>query len=579
MSLSESLAYVIPPLAIWLTISGIDDLVLFVLWIWLRATPPSVLPVTEDAGGPERNIAIFTPLWQEDGVVRQMVSHNITAIQYSRFHLFIGAYPNDEKTVEAIQEMEERFPNVHLALVPHNGPTSKADCLNWIYQQMLLQEELTGERFDAVITHDAEDLIHPQSLRAINAHLPHYDMIQVPVLPLPTGVGEWVHGVYIDEFSEFQSRDLYVRARLGGFLPSAGVGTAFSRRALERLAVKAENRIFEPGCLTEDYENGFRVKELGFRQILLPAGRDVVATREYFPRDWRSATKQRTRWVTGIVWQGLERHGWEGGPRQWWWHWRDRKGLIGNPVSLIANVLFCYGLAVPIDSSLLALAPFTIGMAILQAASRAVIVYGVYGWRQALMAPLRIPLANLINSVAGTRATWRYWSARVHGEPLVWLKTAHQYPNRFALEAHRPTIQEVLVQSNYCTAEQIAEAIETKPAGRRLQDWLIDSGVLSEDEMYEALSLQLCVPLASVTPEEIPASTARALPAHIVRSMAVIPIRRQAGELILASPDLPPEETQRSLQEYTRMPVRFALVTRSNYEELCRSMLPKEETV
>lgn len=575
MNWSDPLALILSPLAVYLAVSGGDDLVLFVLWAFFRLSERGRAPGLAPAGDPERNIAIFTPLWQEEAVVRQMVSHNVTAIQYSRFHIFIGAYPNDEPTVEAIREMESRFPNVHLALVPHNGPTSKADCLNWIYQQMLIQEELSNERFDAIVTHDAEDLIHPLALRSIHNHLPFYDMIQVPVLPLPTRLREWVHGVYIDEFSEFQSRDLYVRARLGGFLPSAGVGTAFSRRALERLAVSAENRIFEPGCLTEDYENGFRVRNLGFRQILLPAGPDVVATREYFPRTWHSATKQRTRWVTGIVWQGMERHGWQGGLRQWWWHWRDRKGLIGNPISLAANIVFLLSLFLPLDLpvTVMALAPFTVSIAVLHGVSRAAFVYRFYGWRQAMMAPLRIPLANAINTVAVSRATWRYWKARVRGEPLVWLKTAHQYPNRFALEAHRPTLQDVLVQSNYCTQETVDAAIATKPQGQRLADWMVTRGDLREEEMYEALSLQLCVPLTSVRPWEVPASTSRSLPAHVVRAMSVIPIRRQAGELVLAATELPPEEAQRSLQEYTRMPVRFALVTRSNYDELRRAVL------
>jgi len=520
---------------------------------------------------PERAIAIFMPLWQESGVVRDMVSHNVTAIRYSNYRFFIGAYPNDEPTIAAIRELEGRFPNVHLALVPHDGPTSKADCLNWIYQQMLLQEEQSNQRFDAIVTHDAEDLIHPDSLRAIHAHLPRFDMIQIPVLPLQTPVSDWIHGVYIDEFSEFQSRDLYVRTKLGGFLPSAGVGTAFSRRALERLAATAENRIFEPSCLTEDYENGFRVKDLGFRQILLPAGGGAVATREYFPRTWSAATKQRTRWVTGIVWQGLERHGWQGGPKQWWWHWRDRKGLIGNPVSLLANVLLVVHAAVPMDHPLV---PFTVAMAGLQALTRAAIVYRFYGWRHALLAPLRIPLANGINTVAAIRATWRYWSARWRGEPLVWLKTAHQYPNRFALEAHRPTLQEVLVQSSYCSAEQVAAAVASKPAGKRLADWMIARGDIGEADMYEALSLQLCVPLAFVHPWDVSAATSRALPAHVVRKLEVIPIRRESGELVLAGPELPEEDAQRSLQEYTRKPVRFALVTRSNYDELRRAILP-----
>ena len=575
MQLPESLGSLVPPLVIWLTISGLDDLVLIALWLWLRYKSPTIRSQSRVFNEPERPLAIFTPLWQESGVVRQMVTHNLTAIRYSRFHLFIGAYPNDEPTVEAIRELERRFPNVHLALVPHNGPTSKADCLNWIYQQMLIHEEASFQHFEAIITHDAEDLIHPDSLHAINENLGEYDMVQVPVLPLPTGIGDWVHGVYIDEFSEFQARDLFVRARLGGFLPSAGVGTAFSRKALEGLAFTAENRIFEPSCLTEDYENGFRVKALGFRQILLPGGPEVVATREYFPRTLGAATKQRTRWVTGIVWQGLERHGWQGGPRQWWWHWRDRKGLIGNPISLLTNVLFAVGLFVPFPETGI-LGRFVVGMFVLQTVSRALIVSEVYGWRHALAAPLRIPLANAINSVAGVRATWRYWKSKVRGEPLVWLKTAHQYPNRTALEAHRPTLQEVLLHSNYCTQLQVDDAISGKPPGRLLSDWMVEQGVVSESDMYEALSLQLCVPLAIVDPQTVPPGTARALPAHVVREWSVIPIERQDGELLLAAPELPPEDVQRNLREYTRMPVRFALVTRSNYDSLRRAVLPDE---
>lgn len=45
---------------------------------------------------------------------------------------------------------------------------------------------------------------------------------------------------------------------------------------------------------------------------------------------------------------------------------------------------------------------------------------------------------------------------------------------------------------------------------------------------------------------------------------------------MLAASELPPEEAQRSLQEFTRMPVRFALITRSNYDELRRAILSDE---
>ena len=58
----------------------------------------------------------------------------------------------------------KRHPNVHLAVCPHDGPTSKADCLNWIYQRMILYEEEHGVQFDIIVTHDAEDIIDPDAL-------------------------------------------------------------------------------------------------------------------------------------------------------------------------------------------------------------------------------------------------------------------------------------------------------------------------------------------------------------------------------------------------------------------------------
>ena len=66
-------------------------------------------------------------------------------------------------------------------------------------------------RFDIVMTHDAEDLIHPESLRLINYFARTYDMVQMPVLALPTPAREWSHGLYCDDFAEFQSKDIPVR--------------------------------------------------------------------------------------------------------------------------------------------------------------------------------------------------------------------------------------------------------------------------------------------------------------------------------------------------------------------------------
>ena len=115
-----------------------------------------------------------------------------------------------------------------MVVVPHDGPTSKGDCLNWAYRGMEKHESLHGIRYDVVMTHDAEDLVEPDSLRLVNWFSRDYAMVQVPVLALPTPIAELTHGLYCDEFAEFQTKDIPMRQLLGGFLPANGVGTGFA---------------------------------------------------------------------------------------------------------------------------------------------------------------------------------------------------------------------------------------------------------------------------------------------------------------------------------------------------------------
>ena len=133
-------------------------------------------------------------------MVARMLEHNIASVRYRDYHIFAGAYPNDDQTQKAVRGACERFSNVHLALCPHDGPTSKADCLNWIYQHVGLWEEQYGRRFETIVTHDAEDVIHPDELLWINYYTARFDFIQTPVLALATPLLDVTHGVYCDEF-------------------------------------------------------------------------------------------------------------------------------------------------------------------------------------------------------------------------------------------------------------------------------------------------------------------------------------------------------------------------------------------
>lgn len=587
------------PLAIYILISGLDDLLIGLAcvwdWAWRAVRGERGLPRPTQIqlqAHPQKRIAIFVPAWQEAAVIADMASHNIAAIRYQNYDFFVGAYPNDNATLEEVRKIEARFANVHLAVCPNNGPTSKADCLNWTYQRMALYEEEHGVHFDVIMTHDAEDMVHPDSLRWINYYADEYDFVQIPVLALPTPISSVVHGVYCDEFAEYQTKDIPARKILGVFIPSNGVGTAYSRAGLEALAEAESNRIFEPACLTEDYENGMRLHRLGCKQIFVPLTRvngDFVATREYFPQKLGAAVRQRTRWVMGIALQSWERHGWRGGLRQGYWFWRDRKGLLGNPLSLLTNAIFVYGLVTWVTSRImhtpwgLEQAPQTVwakplfiatlALQAIHAAVRIGCVWRIYGFAFAVWAPLRAVAGNYINSAATLRAMWRYGKARWRGEPLVWLKTEHSYPSRATLLGRRRSLGEVLVGSAYLTEEELAEAMQALPAGMKLRVFLVQTGRLSEEHMCEALSLQHGIPLGHVHPGDVNRRVARALPRQIVRDCRVMPFKVADGAIFFAAPEPPGEDVEETIRRFTRLEMRFQLVTPSNFDQLASELL------
>jgi bacteriophage N4 adsorption protein B len=582
------------PLAVWLLVSGLDDFFLDLVWLydWVSRRFRRAAPAADEREYPERLTAIFVPLWHEHAVIGQMVEHNLAAIRYGPYELFLGTYPNDEPTIEAVRELAARFPRVHLAVCPHSGPTSKADCLNWTYQHMLIEEERRAVRFETIVVHDAEDLIHPEELRIVDGFTGTYAMIQIPVLPLATPLRRFTHGIYCDEFAEYQTKDIPARQRLGGFIPSNGVGTGYARWAIEKLAATSNNRVFEPDCLTEDYENGLRLHKLGCPQLFVPirfeSGRPV-ATREYFPQRFSHALRQRTRWVTGNALQSWERNGWRASPRQLYWYWRDRKGLAGNPISVLANAILLYGLASWLFSrwsgtewamgrlanrwETWSLFCATLSLNLMQLGVRTGCVARIYGWKFASGVPLRIFWANWINFLATVRALGQYLGARVRGQPLVWFKTEHTYPSRLALQTYKRRLGEILITARRISEPVLRGALASKPPGRRLGEHLVALGHLTEEDVYEALGSQQSIPVETLHPAEIPVWVARSLPARFIRRWKVIPFRIAAGRIYVASDELPAEDLHTELRRLTKLEVNYRLVTPVRLRELINKLL------
>lgn len=556
-------------LAAYILLSGLDDLALDLAWLASRSKHRPEPPDPPR----ERRIAVLVPLWQEAAVIGRMLEHNLASIRYSNYEFYAGVYPNDEATAAAVRRVAERDARVHLAEVPHDGPTSKADCLNWIYQRLIEREMQTGLRAEIIVIHDAEDVIHPDSFARFNRWIGEAGMLQEPVLALPTPPGELTHGVYCDDFAESQLKDLPARVWLGGFLPGCGVGTAFRREELDRLAEAESNRIFDPLCLTEDYDNGLRLFRLGCRQMVLPvegAGLAATATREYFPRNWRAAVRQRTRWITGNALQAWQRHGWGRGLRkravQAWFFWRDRKGLWGSWAGLASNLLFLAcaaewvaarlagaewraGAVLGAQPWLAALLACNLALFAERAAVRIGCAVRIYGWAFAAGAPARMIWGNAINAAASARAVWQFLRSKWTGVPLRWLKTEHYYPSLESLRPERPAF----------AAAAAAGAAWQGEAG-----WS-DTGN-GPPASWPAIAFETRQPAEAVPAPAV--RLARSLPRAACERAGVVPVRIRHGWLEVAGLGPPDEERLAELRRFTALPIRVRLVDEKTLERL-----------
>jgi adsorption protein B len=436
-----------------LAIGGIDDLLMDLLFLarkcWrdvaIYARFPRMTTATLPASPTSGPIAVFIPAWKEADVIGPMLRHALGRWQSGDYRLFVGVYPNDAETISAVAAVAEGQERIVVAVNARPGPTTKADCLNTVWQAMIEQERLQGRPFKAVVLHDAEDVVHADEIRLFDFMIDRFDLVQLPVLPLP-GKGTWLNRAiadhYCDEFAESHGRLLTVREALGASIPSAGVACAFERSMIGRLTSPAHGGPFDPTSLTEDYEAGLRISDMGGRGVFVRM-RDAkgapVGTREYFPDTIDAAVRQKARWMVGISLAGWDRLGWRGGPAEWWMRIRDRRATMAALVlcaAYLALLLWVLRLAVglilpmpalptsPLLDALLVANLFLMGWRI---AMRALFVGRFYGWRQGVGAIPRTFVANIIAILAARRAIFLY-ARSLLGAPLQWDKTQHRFP-------------------------------------------------------------------------------------------------------------------------------------------------------
>ena len=452
--------------AFWFCVGLLDELAVDFAWLGLKLTGrarTARLPVGYGAEPLSGTAAVLIPAFRESQVIGATIAHMLAAWPQRELTIYVGCYRNDPATLAAAMVAASAEPRVRLVTLAAAGPTTKADCLNRLYRAMAADEARQARRFATILLHDAEDMVHPCALQAIDAALMLRDFVQLPVRPEPQDHSRWVAGHYSDEFAESHAKGLVVRAALGGALPAAGVGCGFSRIALGDLAARrsaeGEAGPFAPECLTEDYELGLVMSNSGRGSAFLRLRDDggaLVATRSYFPNRLDAAVRQKTRWVHGIAFQGWDRMGWSLRPVDVWMALRDRRGpltalvlasayilLLLDAVLLVLHMLGKVDMLIlsqPLRWMLLA----SFAGFVWRAASRVLFTTHEYGWREGALSVLRIPIANIIAIMAGRRALVAYFRSLQDGK-VVWDKTVHErHPATAGLASPAPAVQPVL---------------------------------------------------------------------------------------------------------------------------------------
>ncbi len=383
-------------------------------------------------------MALIIAAWNEDNVLNDVIENIIVSQQYPRsmYHVFLGVYTNDPKTIKVAEELEARFPNVHCVINEKPGPTSKAQNINHVIREIRAFEEKMNWTFSMFTIHDSEDVVHPYEFKVTNHLIDESCALQFPVFPLirkPTLFNFFRNittNTYVDEFSENHLITMVNRHNSGAFVPSAGTGFSLSREVIELLG----DNVLPEDSLTEDYRLSLSLYERGIsmRYVLERVkrvdtngrfGYEFIATRSMFPNTFKTAVKQKTRWTLGITMQSFRMRDILKGDIPLigrYSLYKDQKAKIGNLLAVIGYPVFIYfivSLFVPLEviypkySLSWYLSLVVTVMMVERQLFRGISLYQVYGLRSALfgvffppLLPFRLIWGNIINFVSTVRA-------------------------------------------------------------------------------------------------------------------------------------------------------------------------------
>jgi len=605
--------------AIIITLSSLDDFFID-LYYWVRRiwrkftvyTKHKHFDVNELYKIQEKPIAIMLPAWNEKGVIANMAALAASSFEYYNYHIFIGTYPNDPDTQHDVDIVAEHYRNIHKIITINDGPTNKSDCLNNIIKHIFIFEKTHNIQFEAFVLHDAEDLIHPLELKLFNYLIARNDLIQIPVFPLKREWYNLTSGHYEDEFAENHGKDLVVRESILGFVPSAGVGTALSRNAIERLQEKHQGEVFLIDTLTEDYSLGYELFKENMKLVFvrIPAeieyikrneygksfeGKDrvLISVKEFFPATFQKAINQKARWITGIALQGWQKIGWTNSFKTNYILFRDRKAIITNFANILAYILVINILGMVLYTKFTTdtwwFPPLTQEGDILwylliinaffllnRIAQRMYFTYEVYGIKDALLSFPRIIWGNFINFLAMLKAIKIFYQAKKEKNHILWDKTTHNFPVNIKFNKR---LGDILLEKNLITPAILSEMLQLqlevhKPLGKLL----IEKNIINEEELTKAISTQTNLDYIDVSKNQIDLRTTESIDRYTMLENHILILNQTNGIRPVVSSGQIVDIILDDLAKMISAPIKLSIAKESAIRTLQKEILFPELT-
>ncbi len=246
---------------------------------------------------PSHRFAVVIPAHNEHIVIGNLID-SCLALRYPRklFDVFVVADNCSDDTAAVARahgaQVIERF---------NSTRRGKGHALAYAFSRL----QAGRRRYDAYLVFDADNLVHPDFLSVMNAHLAAGHHIVQGRLDVKNPNDTWVAATFGMSFWVSNRFWFLAKDRLGLSAALGGTGMCISTAALRRVG-------WAPGTLTEDLEFSARALLVGLRTHW---AHDAIVYDEK-PLGFMQSLRQRLRWAQGqtqvivrylpsLVWTGL----------------------------------------------------------------------------------------------------------------------------------------------------------------------------------------------------------------------------------------------------------------------------------